>query len=288
MFAVDILDVTHRISPATFWHWESDLGFLTLPLTLGMFLEIPRSTLPREQKTDNLTRFTWLAFYVVLFCYSVLSVAMTMLAACVIAAEIFRYVLSARHNLEKFFRFLRVAIAGTIFWAAVETMGLPEFVPHNNKPTWLARLTLTRNFDAIEAIFILAILAMLFYYRIPLGKNLKGMFLGSGLFLGTTVALYSVRLYAGHPLFQRWMEWTYLTNITYDICMVIWLVSFWNYHPNPPSPVLAEIQAASEPQGNYEGITAHALRVVFGPRGYAGRAFARAWASLSPAKSPLS
>jgi len=260
--------------------WSGVLWILWMFFTCGMLLEIPRSVLPRQQRADNLTRFTWVAFYGVMFCYAIISTAMAIPVGCVIVAEILRYVLSPHEKLEKFFRFLRVAIAAVILYGSVGYMRLPP-TGTANKGLFVAGLTLTRDFRLAQVVLMLAIVAVLFFYRIPLGKNLKGMLLGFGVYAGAQIVLYSLRLRVGHPLFGGWLN---LTSLSYALCALIWLVSFWSYHPNPPSAVLARIalESEAEPRGMYEGIAAHALRVM--ARGGLA-ALRRVRASFWPAKS---
>jgi len=272
------LAVLNHVSPASYLLWYDRRDCLTTFLAWCMLLEVPRSVLPRQQRADSLTRFTWAMFYGVMFSYAVVSPAMAILAACVVVAEMFRYVLSPKEALEKFFRFLRVAIAGAILCGAAAYMELP---PPGGKTSFLARLALQRDLHGAHIALMLAILAVLFYRRIPLDKALKGMFLGYAVYDATTLVAFSLRLHVGHPLFSGW---SVLGAIALTISSIIWLISFWSYHPNRPGIAL-ESEAA--PRGMYEGIAAHALRLM-ARGGLTALRRARAWASLSPAKSPLS
>jgi len=242
------------LRPELYRSLEWPMGFVTMFLACGILLDLSRSIVPHEQRADNLTRLTWLVFYGVMFCFATVYVRTAILVGCVIVAEILRYVLTPRENLEKFLRVFRVAIAGAVFGGVVASLALP---PRGEKAVFLARVALERDFRVVQVALVLAILAVLFYRGIPLGKNGRGRVLAYGLYAITVLVMDSLRLYLGHPPFELWLN---VQPIAYEICVVVWLASLWNYHPNPPSAVLASMYADTDLA--YEGITAHALRAL--------------------------
>ena len=89
---------------------------------------------------------------------------------------------------------------------------------------------LERNLRAVQAILLLAVVGLLAYYAIPTGRNLKGMILGYGFFIGTSVMSLTLRSYLG-DWFQAW--WQYLSVTTYFVTLLIWCFTLWSYQPNP-------------------------------------------------------
>jgi hypothetical protein len=100
----------------------------------------------------------------------------------------------------------------------------------------LARTTaeLERSFRIVQAALLMAIMSLLAYYAIPVGRNLKGMIAGYGLFIGVSVIILTLRSYLGDS-FQP--VWQYLPAITYYVVLLIWCFTLWSYQPNPrPEP----------------------------------------------------
>ncbi len=90
---------------------------------------------------------------------------------------------------------------------------------------------LERNFRAVEAFLIMAILAVLGYYMIPIGRNLRGILLGYGFFIGVAVINNTVRVHLGYDTFRLW--WSSFQKSAWLITSVIWAFTLWSYHPNP-------------------------------------------------------
>jgi hypothetical protein len=93
---------------------------------------------------------------------------------------------------------------------------------------------LERNFRIVQSVFLIVVIALFCYYAIPLGKNLRGMMLGYGLFLGTSVVNLTFRTQFGSA-FQEW--WVYLQPLSYVLVLAIWCSALWFYAPMPlPGP----------------------------------------------------
>lgn len=89
---------------------------------------------------------------------------------------------------------------------------------------------LERNLRSIQAFLLVGILGLLVYYAIPVGRNLRGMILGYGLFIGTRMINLTVQSYLLEE-FHLWSE--YVQPMAYFVTLLIWCVTFWSYHPNP-------------------------------------------------------
>jgi hypothetical protein len=89
---------------------------------------------------------------------------------------------------------------------------------------------LEHDLRAVQATVLIAILGLLAYYRIPLGRNLKGILLGYGIFVGMSVTLLTLRFGFGDrlPLVYRYLPaWIYLA------VLMIWCTALWSYHAIP-------------------------------------------------------
>jgi hypothetical protein len=68
------------------------------------------------------------------------------------------------------------------------------------------------------------------YYAVPIGDNLRGIALGYGLFVSTSVLNLMLRSYVGSG-FQA--AWGYLQPLEYLGCEIIWCVFLWWFAPPP-------------------------------------------------------
>lgn len=89
---------------------------------------------------------------------------------------------------------------------------------------------LERDLRAVQATVLIAILGLLSYYRIPLGRNLKGILLGFGIFVGVSVAILTLRSSFGDGL---QLVYRYLPPLTYFAVLIIWCSALWSYDANP-------------------------------------------------------
>jgi len=91
-------------------------------------------------------------------------------------------------------------------------------------------VALERDFRAVQAVLLIGLLVVIVYFRIPLGRNLWGMMLGYGLFIGTSVIILALRVVLGDS-FQ--MAWRYLQPLSYLTVLLIWCITLWSYHAVP-------------------------------------------------------
>lgn len=119
----------------------------------------------------------------------------------------------------------------------------------------LAKTTadLERDSRTVQAFIILAIIGLLAHYRIRTGRNLRGMMLGYGFFIGTSVVTLTVRSYLGYG-FQIW--WQYLQPAAYVLVLLVWCVTLWSYQPNP------EPEGETRIEQDYQALV-HATRQRF-------------------------
>jgi hypothetical protein len=133
-------------------------------------------------------------------------------------------------------------------------------------PVWSSVATtadLERDLRMVQSVFLIALFALFCYYAIPLGKNLRGMMLGYGLFLGTSVINLTFRTQLGSA-FQVW--WVYLQPLSYVLVLAIWCPALWAYAPMPlPAP-------ESKLEYDYQLLSAGTRRRVAVVRNYLSKA----------------
>ncbi|MGH9560240.1 MAG: hypothetical protein ACRD3S_02200, partial [Terracidiphilus sp.] len=93
---------------------------------------------------------------------------------------------------------------------------------------------LERDCRACQAVFFVAIVAAVFYYGIPVGRTLKAICLGYGLYVGVSLIALTVSLYGGDPVSTIC---AYLQAASFDVATIIWLVGLWT--PGEPETLAA-------------------------------------------------
>lgn len=146
-----------------------------------------------------------------------------------IILEIFSHVLSPYPGVERFARFLGLAIlAGVFAFALIYPLVAPASSPVETN------VGFERSLRSVQAILLFGILAVISHYQIPIGWNMKGMILGYGLYVGSSLVSLAVEAYAG-----AWLVavWRFAQPISFAMSLLIWLVTMWSYAPNPaPEP----------------------------------------------------
>lgn len=148
-----------------------------------------------------------------------------------ILLEIFRNVLADYPGAEKFARFAVVTVFGMIL---LFTLVFPALVPHSSAHSLIETrmIEFERNLRTVQALFICVLLCVIAYYGIVLGRNMKGMILGYGIYIGTSLLSLAARAYGGIKFDEAWKV---IQPLSYDASLAVWLLALWSYCPNPVS-----------------------------------------------------
>ena len=141
-----------------------------------------------------------------------------------ILLEIMNHVLAPYPGAERCARICGIVAFGVIFCFAVLA---PVVTPRWSPGTVIE---FERDLRSVQSLFICGLLALIFYYGIPIGKNMKGMVVGYGVYIVTSLMSLAVRAYAG-PSFTS--VWRVVQPVSLDVSLMIWLVALWSYCPNP-------------------------------------------------------
>lgn len=179
----------------------------------------------------------------------------TLLLGCGIVLEIFQHVLTPYPGAERFATVAVLVTFGLIFCFA---LGYQFLAPNSSAPKGTP-IELERDVRTVQAIFLFGIFAVISYYRIPIGKNLKGMIFGYGLYIGTSLLSLAFRSYAGHSFDS---EWKIIQPLSYAVGMFIWLIALWSFRPNPaPDPGI-------HLEEDYEALAARTKRTLVAMRSH--------------------
>jgi len=138
--------------------------------------------------------------------------------------EIYKHALKSSPGAARVARiFLLGVLAAVILNVTANALTNPVWSP----ATTLAELE--RDLRAIQALLLFVIVALLAYYHVPVGRNIKGIAFGYGLYVCASVmslAFGSLLAFALRP------EWKYVQRIAYLASLFIWTCTLWSLQPD--------------------------------------------------------
>jgi magnesium-transporting ATPase (P-type) len=167
---------------------------------------------------------------------------LTMLIASSVILEILKHVLFPAESSRRVAR----VIQGVLFLAIVCFAVTYVVFRLKGSTTEELLINLERGFRTVQALLLLAMGSVIGYLRIPLNKNLKGMFIGYSFYIGASLIILALRLYVG-PRLDR--TWDIVQPLSYDASLVAWLAGLWSYSPPGPAPRNTEMETKSGEAG---------------------------------------
>ena len=172
----------------------------------------------------------------------------TLALGCGVIFEISRHVFAHRVTLDRFARWSMLAMFGVIFLlVAAHALLLPNW--NVAKDT----ADLERDLRVVQALALMTIIFLTGYYRVEMGKNIRGMILGFGVYVGASVLSLTARLFIG-PRFDT--AWQIIQSSAYFAALAIWAFALWSYEPDPPS------KPPSDPGGGYQTLADQTQQVL--------------------------
>ena len=147
-----------------------------------------------------------------------------MLLACAVMLEILNQVLLVDPRSRRVARYIRLIllVAAPCFVLACILGNLM------GSPSEQTSVHLERDFRMIEALLLLAIFGTVAYFGISMGRNLKGMFLGYGIYVAASLVILAFHAYQGMRIDPKWYI---LQPLSYDVGLIAWLAGLWSYSP---------------------------------------------------------
>ncbi len=143
-------------------------------------------------------------------------------AGCAVAFEIYKIAL---HNYPGAARITRNVLM--FVFAMAFAKGLANGIDVHQVWTEDAALNFERIVRTVQGIAITALVALFLAYRIPFGKNLRGILLGYSLFVAERIICLAFIRPVGHDF------WFYAYSASYIVVLGLWLAHLWSYHPVP-------------------------------------------------------
>jgi hypothetical protein len=177
---------------------------------------------------------------------------------CLIVFEFYRVAL---HSYRGTARMARALLAVLFLLAMIKTVVSTLNVPRwwfDAKPAQVEGIL-----RVCELLAILSLVVLLLFYSIPVGKNLRGILLGYGVFVSWSVVCLAL-VSTGVAKFDS--LWSLTFPFSYLIGLVVWTAHLWSYQPNPvPDPAIPLEQ-------EYQRVAAATQRRLHDARGYLAKA----------------
>lgn len=149
----------------------------------------------------------------------------SLVVGCAVIFEIYRSGLKAFPGTARMARNVLMFVFALVFAKAI--------VAGSEGTSWLAALTamkLELDLRIVQSSALAALLVVFFVYKIPMSRNLKGVILGYGVFLGASVAQLGTMILL-HREFSG--PWPYVRSATYLLVLTAWAISLWSYQEAP-------------------------------------------------------
>lgn len=175
-----------------------------------------------------------------------------------ITLEIFRHVLSRYPGVDRFAQIAGLIIVGLILCFAT-------LHPSTASPAMDARsqkAILERDFLAVQTLFLFGTIAVIGYYSLEVGKNITGIILGYGIWLGASVITLEFMAYIGSPFNATWVI---VQPFFYLLALIFWLRALWNYAP------VGLAGPAGRPTAGYESLASATRGLIGEMRDHLGR-----------------
>jgi len=156
---------------------------------------------------------------------------LNILLGCGIILEIFQHVLAPYPGAERLARITGVAVFAAILCLAIFHPMAPGAVQGGSAYVSLKKyVPLERNLLTVQALLFFAVLAVISYYRTSMGRNVKGMILGYGFWLGSSIMTLELWSFIG-PRFN--VELNVIQPAAYLTALLIWVGALWARDPDP-------------------------------------------------------
>ena len=132
-------------------------------------------------------------------------------------------------------------IARTFLWGVLAAVILKVTWNAVSGPVWSPGTTsaeLERDLRTVQAILLAGIIALIAYYVVATGRNLKGIIFGYSAYIYASVVSLAFGALPGYGLRPGWRL---VQPIAYLAALLIWGCTLWSYSPNPAAETESKI-----------------------------------------------
>ena len=146
------------------------------------------------------------------------------LAGCAVTLEIYRIGLAELPGAKKVAR-------NALLFVFCLTIGRVLLTTQEGLPNWSTMMTiqLERDMRFVQIAAILTLLVLLLYYAVSIGRNLGGILLGYGFFLGANILNLTLMQRYGARVQSIA---SYIESLSYLSVLCLWTICLWSYCPH--------------------------------------------------------
>jgi len=146
-------------------------------------------------------------------------------AGCAVVLETYRVALAEFPGVAKLAR-------NALLVAFLLTFSRVLFTAREGAQNWSTMVTiqLERDMRFVQIAAVLTLLMLILCYAVPVGRNLRGILFGYGLFLGVNIVNLTLMRRFGADV-QTLAS--YVQSLTYLLVLGLWTVLLWSYSPEP-------------------------------------------------------
>lgn len=156
------------------------------------------------------------------------------LFGCGVLWEIYRGALSPFPGARRFARNVLAILVTILLFKATLSHG-----PWTQNQAILTAVDTERDLRLMQAILLTALVSVFAFYTLSLGRNLRSLVFGYGIFLATSVVNLALRGQLGQR-FQ--LTWQFLQPSIYIVVLLVWSVGLWRYSPIELPKISLQIQ----------------------------------------------
>ncbi|HEY6129242.1 MAG TPA: hypothetical protein VIW23_13775 [Candidatus Acidoferrum sp.] len=180
----------------------------------------------------------------------------SVLLGCGVSWEIFRLVLGQYPGAGRMAR-------NVLLFALIMVCTKGAVDAWNGSAPWpTTAVELERNLRAIQALLLFVLAVLTAYYAIPMGRNIKGIFVGYGLFIGTSVMTLTLSASLG-ATFQT--AWLFLQPFCYAAVLGIWCTALWKYEDG------RQLQSRAKIEEDYQSLVLVTRKGLHQARSFLGK-----------------
>ncbi|HKS81722.1 MAG TPA: hypothetical protein VJR23_09485 [Candidatus Acidoferrales bacterium] len=135
--------------------------------------------------------------------------------------------------------------AGLSVLVAVVSITIFEWIAEKHSSLALTTVEVERNLRSAEAILICVLLLIVAFYGISIGKNLKGILLGYGLYVALDVIVHASMSFTGYSLQSLF---SLIRNYSYLLALLVWTFTLWSYYP------VSSPEGLVHPEADYQSL----------------------------------
>ena len=150
-----------------------------------------------------------------------------------------------------------------MIFAGIVIFTASQWIVERRSSLAITSIEVERNLRSAEAILLCVLLLVVAYYGVSLGRNLRGILVGYGLYLALDLMIHAARTLWGQSFQDTYSK---IRSYSYLATLLIWIVALWSY-----SPISLPVSSLKL-EADYQTLASSTKDILEAIRSYLGRA----------------